>query len=79
EHFHGLEKSLKSRFIELENQEKEFEMKTLRAQQVIEKRRAVVMAKEESSLVRLQVKRDAAVTAISNALGRNKNGATNCL
>lgn len=76
EHFHGLEKSLKRRFTELEDQEKEFEMKTVRAQQVIEKRRAVVMAKEESSLVRLQVKRDAAVTAISNALGRNKNGDT---
>ncbi|KAL9999328.1 hypothetical protein Hdeb2414_s0488g00904121 [Helianthus debilis subsp. tardiflorus] len=32
EHFHGLEKSLKRRFTELEDQEKEFEMKTMQAQ-----------------------------------------------
>lgn len=74
EHFHGLEKSLKRRFTELEDQEKEFEMKTVRAQQVLEKRRAAVLAKEEASLVRLQEKRDVAVIAISNTLRKNKNG-----
>ncbi|XP_076902392.1 FRIGIDA-like protein 3 [Bidens hawaiensis] len=73
EHFHGLEKSLKRRFTELEDQEKEFEMKTAQAQKVLEKRRAAVMAKEEASLVRLQEKRDVAVVAISNALKKNKN------
>lgn len=66
EHFHGLEKSLKRRFTELEDQEKEFEMKTVKAQQVLEKRRAAVMAKEEASLVRLQEKRDVAVATIVN-------------
>lgn len=74
EHFHGLEKSLKRRFTELEDQEKEFEMKTVQAQQTLEKRRAAVMAKEEASLVRLQEKRDVAVTAIANVLGKHKNG-----
>ncbi|XP_076914280.1 FRIGIDA-like protein 3 [Bidens hawaiensis] len=73
EHFHGLEKSLKRRFTELEDQEKEFEMKTTQAQKVLEKRRAAVMAKEEASLARLQEKRDAAVVAISNAFKKNKN------
>ncbi|XP_023743417.1 FRIGIDA-like protein 3 [Lactuca sativa] len=74
EHFHGLEKSLKRRFTELEDQEKEFEMKTVKAQQVLEKRRAAVMAKEEASLGRLQEKRDVAVNAIANVLGKHKNG-----
>ncbi|KAK9057475.1 hypothetical protein SSX86_022310 [Deinandra increscens subsp. villosa] len=73
EHFHGLEKSLKRRFTELEDQEKEFEMKTVQAQKVLEKRRAAVIAKEDASLVRLQDKRDAAVIAISNAFKKNKN------
>ncbi|KAK1428546.1 hypothetical protein QVD17_17382 [Tagetes erecta] len=73
EHFHGLEKSLKRRFTELEDQEKEFEMKTVQAQKVLEKRRAAVMAKEEASLVKLQEKRDVAVIAISKALKKNKN------
>ncbi|GKE10774.1 hypothetical protein Tco_1414325 [Tanacetum coccineum] len=49
EHFHGLEKSLKSRFIELENQEKEFKRKTTQSQQMLKKRQAAVMAKEEAS------------------------------
>nr|XP_043609437.1 FRIGIDA-like protein 3 [Erigeron canadensis] len=74
EHFHGLEKSLKRRFTELEDQEKEFEMKTVEAQRVLEKRCAAVMAKEEASLVRLQEKRDVAVSAIFNVLGKKKNG-----
>ncbi|XAR58797.1 hypothetical protein NMG60_11014342 [Bertholletia excelsa] len=68
EHFHGLQKSLKRRFTELEDQEKEFESKTTEAWQMLEKREAAVIAKEQSSLKRLQERRDAAVSAISNAL-----------
>ncbi|KAI4354096.1 hypothetical protein L6164_002995 [Bauhinia variegata] len=67
EHFHGLEKSLKRRFHELEDQEKEFESKTMKAREMLEKRQAAVMAKEHASLQRLQEKRDAAVFAIVNA------------
>ncbi|KAI3787950.1 hypothetical protein L2E82_00476 [Cichorium intybus] len=49
-------------------------MKTVQAQQVLEKRRAAVMSKEEASLMRLQEKRDVAVTAIATVLGKHKNG-----
>nr|GEX16819.1 FRIGIDA-like protein [Tanacetum cinerariifolium] len=72
EHFHGLEKSL-SRFTELENQEKEFKRKTTQSQQMLKKRQASVMAKEEASLRRLQEKRDVAVVAIANVLGKLKS------
>ncbi|KAM7496304.1 hypothetical protein LguiA_020718 [Lonicera macranthoides] len=71
EHFHGLEKSLKRRFYELEDQEKEYETKTAKAQEILEKRKAAVIAKEQASLERLQEKRDAAVSAIFNALEKN--------
>ncbi|GJV59803.1 PH, RCC1 and FYVE domains-containing protein 1 isoform X1 [Tanacetum coccineum] len=71
--FHGLEKSLKSRFIELENQEKEFKRKTTQSQQMLKKRQAAVMAKEEASLMRLQEKRDAAVVAIANVPRKRKS------
>ncbi|XP_024975658.1 FRIGIDA-like protein 3 [Cynara cardunculus var. scolymus] len=74
EHFHGLEKSLKRRFTELEDQEKEFETKTVQSQKVLENRHAAVMAKEEASLTELQEKRDFAVTAITNAVGKHKHG-----
>ena len=67
EHFHGLEKSLKRRFDELEDQEKEFENKTRKAREILEKREAAVFAKEQDSLQRLQEKRDAASFAIVNA------------
>ncbi|KAL2319405.1 hypothetical protein Fmac_028374 [Flemingia macrophylla] len=67
EHFHGLEKSLKRRFHELEDQEKEFENKTIQARELLEKREADVHAKEQASLQSLQEKRDAAVFAIVNA------------
>ncbi|KAI3694757.1 hypothetical protein L1987_77727 [Smallanthus sonchifolius] len=76
DHFHGLEKSLKRRFTVLEDQEKEFEMKTSQSRQILEKRQAAVMAKEEASLERLQEKRDAAVATIANALGKHRNGIT---
>lgn len=76
DHFHGLEKSLKRRFTELEDQEKEFEMKTNQSRQMLENRQAAVLAKEEASLERLQEKRDAAVSAIANVLGKRRNGIT---
>ena len=75
-HFHGLEESLKRRFHELEDQEKEYETKTVEAQEVIEKRKADVVAKEEASLERLQEKRDAAVFAI--AIAREKQRRVSC-
>ncbi|KAI7750595.1 hypothetical protein M8C21_022504 [Ambrosia artemisiifolia] len=76
DHFHGLEKSLKRRFTELEDQEKEFEMKTTQSRQILEKRQAAVVAKEEASLERLQQKRDVAVAAIANVLNKRRNGIT---
>ncbi|GAV68385.1 Frigida domain-containing protein [Cephalotus follicularis] len=72
EHFHGLEKSLKRRFHELEDQEKVFETKTRKAREILEKREAAVVAKEHASLVRLQEKRDAAVFAIASALDKHR-------
>ncbi|GFZ20043.1 FRIGIDA-like protein [Actinidia rufa] len=72
EHFHGLEKSLKRRFTELEDQEKEYETKTIKAREMLEKREAAVMAKEHTSLERLQEKRNAAVSAIANAFQKHR-------
>ncbi|KAI4315990.1 hypothetical protein L6164_024010 [Bauhinia variegata] len=72
EHFHGLEKSLKRRFHELEDQEKEFENKTMKAHETLKKREAAVMAKEHVSLEKLQEKRDAAVFAIVNAREKHR-------
>ncbi|CAM8944904.1 unnamed protein product [Rhodiola kirilowii] len=72
EHLHGLENSLKTRFIELEDQEKVFESKTRKSQELVEKREAVVKAKEQASLLRLQEKRDAALLCICSALGKRK-------
>ncbi|KAL2488343.1 FRIGIDA-like protein 3 [Forsythia ovata] len=71
EHFHGLQKSLKRRFTELEEQEKEFETKIVESKEMLEMRKASVMAKEQDSLDRLQEKRDAAVSAIMTALEKN--------
>ncbi|XP_047330002.1 FRIGIDA-like protein 3 [Impatiens glandulifera] len=73
EHFHGLEKSLKRRFTELEDQEKEFENRTGEAQVMLEKREAAVVAKEQASLERLQEKRDAAYSIIANAIQKRRN------
>ncbi|GER54585.1 FRIGIDA-like protein [Striga asiatica] len=72
EHFHGLQKSLKRRFTELEEQEKEFETKIFESKEVLEKRRAAVLAKEQTSLERLQEKRDAAVSSILSAMGKHE-------
>lgn len=64
EHFHGLEKSLKKRFNELEGQENEYVAKVSETQVMLEKEEAVVVAKEQASLERLQEKRDAALFAM---------------
>ncbi|KAE9611153.1 hypothetical protein Lalb_Chr07g0194651 [Lupinus albus] len=76
-HFHGLEKSLKRRFHELEDQEKEFENKTIKAQEIVKKREAAVVAKEQATLQRLQEKRDAAVFAIVNAREKHRKVSSN--
>ena len=67
EHFHGLEKSLKRRFHELEGQEKEFETRIVEAQRMLEKWQVAIIAKEQAQLETLQEKRDAAIYAITNA------------
>ncbi|KAL5990744.1 hypothetical protein ACLOJK_011648 [Asimina triloba] len=72
EHFHGLENSLKRRFNELEGQEKEYEIKASEAREMLEKREAVVVAKEQASLNCLQEKRDAALSAIGQTFQRYK-------
>ncbi|XP_047942145.1 FRIGIDA-like protein 3 [Salvia hispanica] len=70
EHFHGLQKSLKRRFTELEEQEKDFDNKIVESKEMLEKRKTAVMTKEQASLQRLQEKRDAAVSAIITAMGK---------
>lgn len=70
EHFNGLQKSLKRRFTELEEQEKDFKIKIVESKEMLEKKKAAVVAKEQSSLERLQEKRDAAVSAILTAMDK---------
>ncbi|CAL9203560.1 unnamed protein product [Musa hybrid cultivar] len=69
EHFHGLEKSLKTRFDELEDQEKEYVTEVTEAQQMLEKQETAVVAKELASLERLQEKRDAALSVLFDKHG----------
>ncbi|XP_010251408.1 PREDICTED: FRIGIDA-like protein 3 [Nelumbo nucifera] len=76
EHFHGLERSLKQRFNELEDQEKKYESKVSEAQEMLEKRKAAVVAKEQASLEKLQEKRDAALFAIGIVVDKYKNALT---
>ena len=76
EHFHGLEKSLKRRFDELEDQEREYETKTTEARQKLEKREAAILAKETASLECLQKKRDAAAFAVANAREKHRKVAS---
>lgn len=71
EHFHGLEKSLKRRFTELEDQEKEFETKIVQSKKILENRQAAVISSEKASLESLQEKRDAAVSAITIAMEKH--------
>jgi hypothetical protein len=56
----------------LEDQEKQYETKTRRAREILEKREAAVVAKEQDSLEKLQEKRDAAIFSISNALQKHR-------
>lgn len=77
EHFHGLEKSLKRRFTELEDQEKEFEAKIVQSKKMLENRKAAVISTEKASLESLQEKRDAAVSAITIAM--QKHTKPNCV
>ncbi|XP_059300745.1 FRIGIDA-like protein 3 isoform X1 [Lycium ferocissimum] len=72
EHLNGLQKSLKRRFTELEDQEKEFDTKIVQSNEMLEKRQAAVIAKEQASLQKLQEKRDAAVSTIALALQKHK-------
>ncbi|KAJ8561463.1 hypothetical protein K7X08_033940 [Anisodus acutangulus] len=72
EHFDGLQRSLKRRFTELEEQEKEFETKIVQSKELLEKRQEAVIAKEQASLERLQEKRDAAVSAIAIVLEKQR-------
>lgn len=72
EHFHGLQKSLKRRFTELEEQEKHFDIKIAESSEMLEKRKTAVMSKEQASLQRLQEKRDAAVSAILTAMQKSE-------
>ncbi|XP_058094370.1 FRIGIDA-like protein 3 [Magnolia sinica] len=76
EHFHGLETSLKKRFHELKDQEKEYQIRASEAQEMLEKREAMVMAKEQASLELLQEKRDAALSAIGDTLEKYKKAAS---
>lgn len=64
QHFHGLEQSLKKRFEELENEEKDYLGKVSEAEEMLEKREAVVVAKEQDSLERLQEKRDTVLSTL---------------
>ncbi|KAJ6680680.1 FRIGIDA-LIKE PROTEIN [Salix purpurea] len=50
EHFHGLERSLKRRFHELEDQEKQYDTKTRRAREILEKQEAAVKHRKVSSV-----------------------------
>ncbi|KAG6488949.1 FRIGIDA-like protein 3 [Zingiber officinale] len=64
EHFHGLERSLNKRFVELEDQENEYVTQLKETQEMLEKREAAVVAKELASLDKLQEKRDSTLSAL---------------
>lgn len=64
QHFHGLEQSLKKRFEGLEYEEKDYVDKLSETQEMLERREAVVVAKEQASLERLQEKRDAVLSTL---------------
>ncbi|KAJ6817783.1 FRIGIDA-like protein 3 [Iris pallida] len=64
EHFHGLEKSLKKKFDDLADQEKEYVSKVSETRQMLEKQEAFVMTKELASLELLQDERDTVISAI---------------
>lgn len=64
DHFRGLEQSLKKKFDELKEQEKEFQETITKSEQMLEQQETAVVVKELSSLERLQEKRDAALAMI---------------
>jgi len=64
DHFRGLEQSLKKKFDELKEQEKEFQETVAKSEKMLEQREAAVVAKELTYLERLQEKRDAALAMI---------------
>jgi len=64
DHFRGLEQSLKKKFDELKEQEKEFQETVAKSEKMLEQREATVVAKELTYLERLQEKRDAALAMI---------------
>ncbi|XP_066305557.1 FRIGIDA-like protein 3 [Miscanthus floridulus] len=64
DHFRGLEQSLKKKFDELKEQEEEFQETLAKSDLMLEQREAAVVAKELTSLERLQEKRDAALAMI---------------
>ncbi|RLN34559.1 FRIGIDA-like protein 3 [Panicum miliaceum] len=64
DHFRGLEQSLKKKFDELKEQEKEFQETVVKSEKMLEQREAAVVAKELTSLERLQEKRDTALAMI---------------
>lgn len=64
DHFRGLEQSLKKKFDELKEQEKQFQETVAKSEQMLEQREAAVVSKELTSLERLQEKRDAALAMI---------------
>lgn len=64
DHFRGLEQSLKQKFDELKEQEKEFQETVAESEHMLEQQEAAVVAKELASLERLQEKRDAALAMI---------------
>lgn len=64
DHFRGLEQSLKKKFDELKKQEEEFQETVAKSDLMLEQREAAVVAKELTSLERLQEKRDAALAMI---------------
>eukprot|EP00268_Persea_americana_P045847 TRINITY_DN469_c0_g1_i1.p1 TRINITY_DN469_c0_g1~~TRINITY_DN469_c0_g1_i1.p1 ORF type:complete len:544 (-),score=139.84 TRINITY_DN469_c0_g1_i1:245-1876(-) len=72
EHFYSLERSLKQRLDELKGQQREYETKVSETREMLEKREAIVVAKEQTLLERLQEKRDAALLAIGDAFDKYK-------
>ncbi|KAL5997937.1 hypothetical protein ACLOJK_008871 [Asimina triloba] len=75
EHFHDLERSLKKKFDELEDQKKAYETKASEAQEMLDKREAGVVAKEQALLKQLQEKRNNALSAVGNVYQKYKEAA----
>ncbi|KAH9315072.1 hypothetical protein KI387_023699 [Taxus chinensis] len=72
EHFSYIDESLKKRLKELHEKEKEFNAKASVTRKVLEKRDEDVVAKEQSSLFRVQKQKDAAVSIIHEASSKKQ-------